>query len=64
MEDFYNRRERLENAFYKWVDEVEEVKGDIVQLIENNNISKSRIAKDVEKMKNKFMTIERNLKKY
>lgn len=64
MEDFYNRRERLENALFNWEKEIEEVKGDIVQLIEHNDVPKSKIAKDIEKMKSKFITVQNNLKRY
>ena len=64
MEEFYNKREHLEKALYNWLDEIDNVQKDIEELIENNNIPKSRIAKDIGKMKNRFMTVQNNLKRF
>lgn len=64
IEEFYTKREHLENALNKWLAQVEEVKADIIQLIEHYNVPKSKISKDIDKMKIKLISVQNNLKTY
>ncbi len=58
------KKDRLERALYNWVDETEKVQEDILNLIDNNNVSKGEIARRMDFMKNRLTTLENNLRKY
>lgn len=64
MTNIENKKERLEKALYNWLDATDTVQEDILNLIDKNNVSKSTIAKDIDTMKNKLITLENNLRKY
>lgn len=64
MTNIENKKERLEKALYNWLDSTDTVQEDILNLIDKNNVSKSTIAKDIDTMKNKLVTLENNLKRY
>lgn len=64
MTNIENKKERLEKALYNWLDSTDTVQEDILNLIDKNNVFKSTIAKDIDTMKNKLVTLENNLKRY
>lgn len=59
-----DKKERLEQSLYKWLDASDEVEEDISSLIAGHNISKSKIALHISDMKNKLRGIENILKTY
>ena len=59
-----DKKERLEQSLYKWLDTVDEVEEDISSLVEGHNIAKSKIALHIDNMKNKLRGIENVLKYY
>ena len=59
-----DKKERLEDNLYKWLDSVELVEEDIETLLNYKNIAKSKIAKDVDIMKQKLRTVEDLIKRY
>lgn len=59
-----DKKERLEQSLYKWLDTVDEVEEDISSLVEGHNITKSKIAKHIDDTKNKLRGIENVLKYY
>lgn len=59
-----DKKERLEQSLYKWLDASDEVEEDLSSLIAGHNIAKSKIAKDISEMKNKLKGIENILKHY
>lgn len=64
MKSIEEKKERLEKALYNWLDTTDIVQEDVLNLIDKNNVSKSTIAKHIDTMKNKLITLENNLKKY
>lgn len=63
-EKIENKKDRLERALYNWLNETEKVEEDVLNLIDHNNVSKSRISKSISTMKNRLITLENNLRKY
>lgn len=63
-EKIENRKDRLEKALYNWLNETEKVEEDVLNLLDHNNVSKSKISKSISTMKNRLITLENNLKKY
>lgn len=59
-----DKKERLEQSLYKWLDAVDEVEEDLSSLIAGHNIAKSKIALHISEMKNKLRVIESILKHY
>lgn len=59
-----NKKERLEKALYNWLDETEKVEEDVLNLIDHNNVAKSKISRSISTMKNRLVTLENNLRKY
>lgn len=59
-----NKKERLEKALYNWLDETDKVQEDILNLIDHNNVPKSKISRSISTMKNRLVTLENNLRKY
>lgn len=59
-----DKKTKLEQSLYKWIDSVDEVEDDISSLVDGHNISKSKIAKHIDDMKIKLRTLEDNLKIY
>lgn len=59
-----DKKLRLEQSLYKWLDTVDEVEEDISSLVEGHNIAKSKIAKHIDDMKIKLKNIENILKYY
>lgn len=59
-----NKKERLEKALYNWLNETEKVEEDVLNLIDHNNVAKSKISKSISTMKNRLVTLENNLRKY
>lgn len=59
-----DKKERLEQSLYKWLDTVDEVEEDISSLVEGHNIAKSKIAKHIDDMKVKLKMMENILKIY
>ena len=59
-----DKRNRLETALFKWLDDVEIIEKDVLELTEHNTISRSKIAKDMDKMKTRLLTLENNLRNY
>lgn len=57
-----DKKLRLEQSLYKWLDTVDEVEEDISSLVEGHNISKSKIMVDIDNAKNKLKYIEGILK--
>lgn len=57
-----DRKLRLEQSLYKWLDAVDEVEEDLSSLVDGHNISKSKIMVDIDKAKNKLKYIEGILK--
>lgn len=64
MTDYNDKKERLERALYNWLDTIEVIEQDILDLIDHNNVSKSTLAKHIDTMKNKLITLENNLRRY
>lgn len=58
------KKEKLEKALYSWLDTIEIIEQDILDLVDHNNIAKSKIAKHVSDMKLKLRTMENILKYY
>lgn len=59
-----DKKLRLEQSLYKWLDTVDEVEEDISSLVDGHNIAKSRIAAHISDMKIKLRNIENLLKYY
>lgn len=59
-----DKKTRLEESLYKWLDTVDEVEEDILKLIDDGNIAKSRISKHISNTKIKLRKIESILKLY
>ena len=59
-----NKKERLQTAVDKLEDTYDKVSDDLYSLIQNNNISKSYIAKDIDIFKNQLQYVEKILKIY
>lgn len=59
-----NKKERLEKALYNWLNETEKVEEDVLNLIDHNNVAKSKISRSISTMKNRLVTLENNLRKY
>ena len=59
-----NKKERLQTAVDKLEDIYDKVSDDLYSLIQNNNISKSYIAKDIDIFKNQLQYVEKILKIY
>lgn len=59
-----DKKERLEKSLYNWLDSTDKVQEDILNLIDKNNVSKSKIAKNIDTMKNKLRNMENILKEY
>lgn len=59
-----NKKERLEKALYNWLNETERVEEDVLNLIDHNNVPKSKISRSISTMKNRLVTLENNLRKY
>lgn len=59
-----NKKERLEKALYNWLNETEKVEEDVLNLIDHNNVPKSKISRSISTMKNRLVTLENNLRKY
>ena len=59
-----NKKERLQTAVDKLEDTYDKVSDDLYSLIQNNNISKSYIAKDIDTFKNQLQYVEKILKIY
>ncbi len=59
-----NKKERLEKALYNWLDETDKVEEDVLNLIDHNNVPKSKISRRISTMKNRLVTLENNLRKY
>lgn len=64
MLDRKDMKDRLEDNLYKWLDSVELVEEDIETLLNHQNIAKSKIAKDVDIMKQKLRIVEDLIKRY
>ena len=58
------RRNRLETALYKWLESTEIIENDVINLIDKNNVSRSKISRDMDNMENKLMVLKNNLKNY
>lgn len=59
-----DKKLRLEQSLYKWLDTVDEVEEDISSLVDGHNITKSKIALHIDNVKNKLRGIENVLKYY
>ena len=59
-----DKKDTLENNLYKWLDSVELVEEDIETLLNHEKIAKSKIAKDVDIMKQRLRRIEYLIKFY
>lgn len=59
-----NKKERLQTAVDKLEDIYDKVSDDLYSLIQNNNISKSYIAKDIDIFKDQLQYVEKILKIY
>ena len=59
-----NKKDRLEKALYNWLNETEKVEEDVLNLIDHNNVPKSKISRSISTMKNRLVTLENNLRKY
>ena len=59
-----NKKERLQTAVDKLEDTYDKVSDDLYSLIQNNNISKAYIAKDIDTFKNQLQYVEKILKIY
>ena len=59
-----NKKERLQTAVDKLEDTYDKVSDDLYSLIQNNNISKSYIAKAIDIFKNQLQYVEKILKIY
>ena len=57
-----DKKERLEQSLYKWLDTVDEVEEDISSLVDGHNITKSKIMVDIDKAKNRLKYLEGILK--
>ena len=55
---------RLEKSLYNWIESVEKVEADILELMDNKNISKYKIANHIDQMKTKLATLNNNIKRY
>ena len=64
VKEFEDRRNRLETALYKWLETTRVLEDDIIKLIDNNNIPRKQIAKDMDIMESKLMVLKNNLKNY
>lgn len=64
MKDIQTKNKNLEKALYNFLDAVDIVQQDILDLIDKKDITKSKISKDVDVMKKKFTVVDNNLKKY
>ena len=58
------KKENLEIALDKWIKETIQVEDKIRRLLDYNDVSRSEIAKEIDLMKNKFVTLQNNLKRY
>lgn len=58
------KKQRLERALYRWTDTADIVEDDIISFIEEHNIEKQQIAKDVDSMKSKFKYLEMIIKEF
>ena len=58
------RKNRLEEAMWKFTDAVDILKDDVLNLIDNNNIPRTKISKDMDNIKVKLITLKNNLKVY
>lgn len=58
------KKENLEIALDKWIKETIQVEDKIRGLLDYNDVSRSEIAKEIDLMKNKFTTLQNNLKRY
>lgn len=58
------KKENLEIALDKWIKETIQVEDKIRRLLDYNDVSRSEIAKEIDLMKNKFTTLQNNLKRY
>ena len=59
-----DKKERLEQSLYKWLDATDEVEEDISSLIAGHNITKSKIALHISDLKMKLRNMENVLKYY
>lgn len=57
-----DKKLRLEQSLYRWLDTVDEVEEDISSLIDGHNITKSKIMADIGKVKKKLNYLEGILK--
>ncbi len=64
MQHIQYKKENLEKALYNWLNTTDVIQEDVLNLIDKNNVSKSTIAKHMDTMKNRLVTLENNLRKY
>lgn len=64
MNYIQDKKENLEKALFNWLNTTDIIQEDILNLIDKNNVAKSTIAKHIDVMKNRLITLENNLRKY
>ena len=59
-----NKKERLNACIDRFVDSADILADDIYSLLDNHNITKARIAKDLDSFENKILSLKNALKFY